>query len=47
MSKCYINNCYVSTYSHKDHKHITETNSLTLSNNVYLTFYAKEVDLGT
>ena len=28
-------------------KHITETNLLTLSNNVYLMFYAKEVDLGT
>ena len=26
---------------------ITETNLLTLSNNVYLMFYAKEVDLGT
>ena len=25
----------------------TETNLLTLSNNVYLMFYAKEVDLGT
>ena len=32
---------------HCDDKHITETNLLTLSNNVYLTFYAKEVDLGT
>ena len=28
-------------------KHITETNLLMLSNNVYLMFYAKEVDLGT
>ena len=28
-------------------RHITETNLLTLSNNVYLMFYAKEVDLGT
>ena len=32
---------------HCDGKHITETNLLTLSNNVYLMFYAKEVDLGT
>ena len=32
---------------HCDDKHITETNLLTLSNNVYLMFYAKEVDLGT
>ena len=32
---------------HCDSKHITETNLLTLSNNVYLMFYAKEVDLGT
>ena len=27
-----------------DDKHITETNLLTSSNNVYLMFYAKEVD---
>ena len=32
---------------HCDDKHITETNLLTSSNNVYLMFYAKEVDLGT
>ena len=32
---------------HCDDKHITETNLLTLSNNVYLMFYAKEVDLST
>ena len=32
---------------HCDDKHITETNLLTLSNNVYLMFYAKKVDLGT
>ena len=32
---------------HCDDKHITKTNLLTLSNNVYLMFYAKEVDLGT
>ena len=32
---------------HCDDKHITETDLLTLSNNVYLMFYAKEVDLGT
>ena len=32
---------------HCDDKHITETNLLTLSNNVYRMFYAKEVDLGT
>ena len=32
---------------HCDDKHITETNLLTLLNNVYLMFYAKEVDLGT
>ena len=25
----------------------TETNLLTLSNNVYLMFYAKEIDIGT
>ena len=34
-------------WNHCDDKHITETNLLTLSNNVYLMFYAKEVDLGT
>ena len=34
-------------WDHCDDKHITETNLLTLSNNVYLMFYAKEVDLGT
>ena len=28
---------------HCDDKHITETNLLTLSNNVYLVFYAKEI----
>ena len=28
-------------------KHITETNLLTLSNNVYLVFYAKEIEMGT
>ena len=27
-------------------KHITETNLLTVSNNVYLVFYAKEIDMG-
>ena len=32
---------------HCDDKHITEANLLTLSNNVYLMFYAKEVNLGT
>ena len=32
---------------HCDDKHITETNLLTLSNNVYLVFYAKEIDIGT
>ena len=31
---------------HCDEKHITETNLLTLSNNVYLVFYAKEIDIG-
>ena len=30
-----------------DDKHITETNLLTLSNNVYLVFYAIEIDIGT
>ena len=30
---------------HCDDKHITETNLLTLSNNVYLMFYSKEVDI--
>ena len=34
-------------WCHCDDRHITETNLLTLSNNVYLMFYAKEVDLGT
>ena len=32
---------------HCDDKHITETNLLTLLNNVFLVFYAKEVDIGT
>ena len=32
---------------HCDDKHITETNLLTLSHNVYLVFYAKEIDIGT
>ena len=32
---------------HCDDNHITETNLLTLSNNVYLMFYAKEVNIGT
>ena len=32
---------------HCDDKHITETNLLTLSNNVYLSFYAKEIDIST
>ena len=32
---------------HCDDKHITETNLLTLWNNVYLMFYAKEVDIVT
>ena len=32
---------------HCDDKHITETNLLTLSNNVYLVFYAKDIDIGT
>ena len=30
-----------------DDKHVTESNLLTLSNNVYQMFYVKEVDLGT
>ena len=30
---------------HCDDKHITENNLLT--NNVYLVFYAKEIDIGT
>ena len=30
-----------------DDKHITETNLLTLSNNSYLMFYAKEINIGT
>ena len=38
---------HVNMWYHCDDKHITETNLLTLSNNVYLMFYAKEVDLGT
>ena len=37
----------VPLWYHCDDKHITETNSLTLSNNVYLMFYAKEVYIGT
>ena len=32
---------------HCDDKHNTETNLLTLSNYVYLLFYAKEIDIGT
>ena len=32
---------------HCDDKRITENNLLTLSNNVYLVFYAKEIDIGT
>ena len=32
---------------HCDDKHITETNLLMLSNNVYLVFYAKEIDIDT
>ena len=32
---------------HCDDKHITETNLLTLLNNVYLVFYAKEINIGT
>ena len=32
---------------HCDEKHITETNLLMLSNNVYLVFYAKEINIGT
>ena len=30
---------------HCDDKHITDINLLTLSNNVYLVFYAKEIDI--
>ena len=30
-----------------DDKHITETGLLTLSNNICLVFYAKEIDIGT
>ena len=32
---------------HCDDKHITETKLLTLSNNVCLVLYAKEIDIGT
>ena len=32
---------------HCDNKHITETNLLMLSNNVYFVFYAKEIGIGT
>ena len=32
---------------HCDDKHITETNLLMVSNNVYLVFYAKEINIGT
>ena len=39
--------CLMNKWYHCDDKHITETNLLTLSNGVYLMFYAKEVDLGT
>ena len=45
-----IRNIYIrqsNKWYHCDDKHITETNLLTLSNNVYLMFYAKKVDLGT
>ena len=32
-------------WCHCDDKHITESNLLTLSNNVYLVFYTKEIDI--
>ena len=31
---------------HCEDKHITEINLLTLSNSVYLVFYAEEIDIG-
>ena len=43
----HCNKMKINKWYHCDDKHITETNLLTLSNNVYLMFYAKEVDLGT
>ena len=50
----FINSCYDVGYIrqnnnwfHCDDKHITETNLLTLLNNIYLMFYAKEIDIGT
>ena len=39
--------CLLILWYHLDDKHITETNLLTLSNNIYLMFYAKEIDIGT
>ena len=41
---CIIQN---NKWYHCDDKHITETNLLTLLNNVYLVFYAKAIDIGT
>ena len=39
--------CLLILWYHCDDKNITETNLLTLSNNIYLMFYAKEIDIGT
>ena len=39
--------CLLILWYHCDDKHITETNLITLSNNIYLIFYAKEIDIGT
>ena len=47
ISKASVMFWAVNKWYHCDDKHITETNLLRLSNNVYLMFYAKEVDLGT
>ena len=39
--------CLLILWYHCDDKYITETDLLTLSNNIYLMFYAKGIDIGT
>ena len=39
--------CLSILWYHFDDKRVTETNLLTLSNNIYLMFYAEEIDIGT
>ena len=50
----FINSCHYVSYIRQNNKwyhwddiNITETNLLTLLNNVYHVFYAKEIDIGT